>query len=135
MNPKVTVNNSTSSDIFIASDPNWDDQILTIDGVKQNTPFKLTSSGIVVVSVTYDIGTQKSSVRGTDDRYEMGIIFSASKDFDTDPDGYQLVIGKNGAGKLDVTDGGPEEATPSFNYRISDQNPESMLMTFISAIN
>lgn len=113
----VTVRNDTHQALFIDRDPNWDDQVLTIDGTPQEQIYSLTAGGSAVVGVTADYN-------------EMGVIFSTVQNYDSGDNGfYQLTIGPSDDGNLGVTDGGPN-GSPTVKYALSGQTPMSMTMTF-----
>jgi hypothetical protein len=111
----LTVKNDSSHVLFISGDPNWDDQVLTIDGTPQDQPFTLSVGSSASVTAGYT---------------EMGVMFSTVPDYDSGP-AYQLSIGPDpDTGNASVTDGnswGP----PPMKYTLSDQTPLSATMTFV----
>lgn len=116
----VTVKNDSSHDIYIDKDPNWDDQVLTIDGAPQESIYVLAPGSSAVVGITADYN-------------EMGVIFAGSKDYDYGPGSwmYQLSIGPDpDTGDQAVTDGEPS-GSPTVEYRLEDQEPLSMTMIFV----
>ena len=52
--PTVTVKNNASYDIFVSGDPNWDDQILLVNGEPIDRPYPLTPGSSIKVSVDWD---------------------------------------------------------------------------------
>lgn len=113
----VTVRNDTNQELFIDGDPNWDDQVLTIDGTPRERIYGLGTGSSAVVGITADYN-------------EMGVIFATSRNYDSDGSGfYQLTIGPSDDGNLGVTDGGPN-GSPTVQYTLADQAPLSMTMTF-----
>lgn len=113
----VTVKNDTSQELYIDGDPNWDDQVLTIDGTPQEQGYGLAAGSSAVAGITADFNV-------------MGVIFSTTENYDSDGNFYQLSIGPTDEGNLSVTDGGAN-GTPTVNYTLADQAPMSMTMTFI----
>lgn len=115
----VTVKNDASLDLYISGDPNWDDQVLTIDGEPQEQVCILHPGSSVVVGLTVDYN-------------EMGVIFASGDNYDYDPGIwlYQLTIGPGAGGNLTVTDGEPMK-DPTAHYTLADQEPLSMTMTFV----
>jgi hypothetical protein len=115
----VTAQNQTSNIVYIDRDPNWDDQVLTINGAPQMEIYALNPGASAVVGVDWDAT-------------EMGVIFATTKNYDYDGTGfYQLTIGQDGD-KLGITDGGPN-GTPTFTYTLQDQQSLSMTMVFADA--
>jgi hypothetical protein len=117
----VTVKNDASGIVYINGDPNWDDQVLTVDGNPQMEIYPLNPGGeTAVVGIEGDAG-------------EMGVIFSTTTNSDYDGSGfYQLTIGRGDTGMLDVTDGGPY-GSPTVSYTLHDRQPLSMTMVFVDA--
>lgn len=108
----VTVNNDSSQDLFIDGDPNWDDQVLTIDGTPQEQVYRLPPGASAAVGITADYN-------------EMGVMFGSGNDSWT----YQLSIGPDENGNQSVTDS-YIHGTPPVNYTVRDQAPLSMTMVF-----
>lgn len=122
--PVVRVANHSTHPVCIARDPNWDDQVLLIDG----SPAKHT------LCLSPDTRAEIGIALGTDtdpDAYLMGVIFSDGRDFDYgDAAAYQTTIGQNPeTGLLGITDQFTISA-PSQHYAISNQTQWSMGMTF-----
>ncbi|OHX10435.1 hypothetical protein [Chromobacterium sphagni] len=119
--PIVTVKNHSSRDIFIDGDPNWDDQVLLIDGQPQERIYLLASDQSVQISVDWD---------GQGNELMMGVIFADGPDYDYGGDGfYQLSIGQEPrSGNLGVTDGGGDAKV---QYTVGQQTPWTMTMDFI----
>jgi hypothetical protein len=116
----ITVTNSSSHGLYIDRDPNWDDQVLTIDGQPQYSIYLLKPGSSAVVGVTSDYAG-------------MGVIFATTENYDHDDQAfYQLEIGQNDAGDQDVIGGGPFN-TPTVSYTLQDQKPLSMTMVFTDA--
>jgi len=115
----VTVKNDSSYDIQIVGDPNWDDQVMTINGKRHEKPYDLKPGGSVVVGIAVDYN-------------QMGVDFT-TKDLDGGGSaGYNLEIGPNDAGNEDVTDSYPF-GNPAVKYTLHDQKPLSMAMVFVDA--
>lgn len=108
----VTVNNNASSDLFIDGDPNWDDQVLTINGEPRQEVYRLPAGSSAVVGITADYN-------------EMGVIFGGGNDGWS----YALSIGPDDAGNQSVTDSFVF-GTPPMSYTLQDQSPLSMTMVF-----
>jgi len=115
----VTVKNDSSHDIYVDGDPNWDDQVLTIDGQPQESIYLLGPGSSAVVGITADYN-------------EMGVIFAGAKNYDAGHTWmYQLSIGPDpDTGDQSVTDGGPS-GSPAVEYTLADQAPLSMTMNFV----
>lgn len=123
--PVVHVNNNTSRDLYIDHDPNWDDQVLLIDGEPIPDIYCLPANSSTKVSI--DMRGHKAK-----DEYLMGIIFSDGKNYDYGPAGaYQSSIGHDpNTGLLGVTD----ESTlknPAVRYTIENQTDWSVEMKFV----
>jgi hypothetical protein len=111
----VTVKNDSSHDLFIDGDPNWDDQVLTIDGTPHQKAYRLPAGSSAVVGITADYN-------------EMGVMFGSG----TGSWFYQLSIGPDDTGNQSVTDDSTE-GTPAVTYTLQDQAPLSMTMDFVDA--
>jgi hypothetical protein len=117
--PTVNVVNNASRAIFIDHDPNWDDQVLKIDGQPIHRAYSLSPGAAAKVSVDWD---------GAAEELMIGVIFS---DLADESDGYQLSIGQApSTGELDVTDG---DGQGRVTYTVKDQAPWSMTMDFVDA--
>ncbi|MET0332397.1 MAG: hypothetical protein ABW154_13320 [Dyella sp.] len=117
--PTVTVLNNASRDIFIDHDPNWDDQVLKVDGRPIHQAYTLNPGVAAKVSVDWN---------GAGEELMIGVIFSDKTD---ESDGYQLSIGQApSTGELDVTDG---DGQGRVKYTVKDQAPWSMTMDFVDA--
>ncbi|MBA8735697.1 hypothetical protein [Chromobacterium violaceum] len=116
----VTVKNHSSRNLYIDSDPNWDDQELLLDDKPLRRGYALEPDRAARISVDWV---------GAGNAYMMGVIFADGPDYDYGGDGfYQLTIGQNeDSGLLDVTDGGGEA---KIAYSIGQQTPWSMTMDF-----
>lgn len=123
--PVVTVKNNSSRDIFVDSDPNWDDQILQIDGKHLRSVYTLIQTAIIEISEHWD---------GPGNELMMGVIFADAANYDSGGVGfYQLSIGQESeTGNLGVTDT-YENAQPLVRYTLEDQTPWSMTMNFVDA--
>ncbi len=114
----VTVKNESDETMYIDRDPNWDDQVLTIDGKPQMEIYPLNPEAKAVVGVEGG---------GT----EMGVIFATSKGYDDDGSGfYQLTIGVDDSGTVGITDGGAN-GQPAVSYTLEDRRASSMTMLFV----
>jgi hypothetical protein len=124
--PVVTVKNNASRDIFVAGDPNWDDQELIIDGQVITETYTLTKGATITVSVNWE---------GPGEELMIGVIFAETKNYDHGGAGfYQLSVGQDPkTGNLGVTDGGPNGGKLDIRYTLSDQTPWSMKMDFTDA--
>lgn len=126
-NPVVHVVNHSSQELCIAHDPNWDDQVLLVDGQRSRSTLCLAPGVDTDVSV---------DLKGDDSPEEhlMGVIFTDGKDFTYgNAGGYQTTIGQHAdTGLLDVTD--PYTLrSPSVRYSLGNQTQWSMDMTFVDA--
>ncbi len=122
--PIVTAANHSTHEVFIAGDPNWDDQQLLINGQVATDVYTLATGQTATVSVAWD---------GAGDSSMMGVIFSQVKDYDGGRKFYQQEVGQvPETGNLGVTEEsifGP----PAFRYALSNQTPWSMTMNFTDA--
>ncbi len=117
----VTVRNQSSHDVYVDRDPNWDDQVLTFDGVPGEGIYLLAPGSSVVVGIT------------DDDYNQMGVIFAGAKNYEYPPGAwfYQLTIGPDpDTGDQSVTDS-YISGSPTVEYRLEDQEPLSMTMVFV----
>jgi phage gpG-like protein len=120
----VTVKNESEEILYIDGDPNWDDQVLTINGTPQKEIYGLNPGG-----------SSQAVVGVVGDSNEFGVIFATSRDSDSDGSGiYQLTIAPDDGGTLGVTDGGPS-GHPTVNYTLDDRKPLSMTMRFVDDDN
>jgi len=124
-NPVVTVKNHSTRDIFVDGDPNWDDQVLTINGKPTKKIYTLTPGSEITVSVHWDEAGAELM---------MGVIFADAANYDFGNVGfYQLSIGQETtSGNLGVTDENTN-GQPLVRYTVSDQEPWSMTMAFVDA--
>ncbi|HEV7506222.1 MAG TPA: hypothetical protein VGS07_15050 [Thermoanaerobaculia bacterium] len=125
-NPVVTAKNNTSRDLYVAGDPNWDDQQLMVNGNVITEPYTLTKGSTAMVSVGWE---------GPGEELMMGVIFSEAANYDGPGVGfYQLSVGQDPkTGNLAVTEGGPNGGTLHIQYTLSDQTPWTMKMDFTDA--
>ncbi|HVW50835.1 MAG TPA: hypothetical protein VHC91_10640 [Trinickia sp.] len=123
-NPIVRVTNLSTQEVCIERDPNWDDQVLTIDGAR--THHTLCLSPGVDANVSIDANGDAST-----DPNLMGVIFSDGKDVTYgNAGGYQTTIGHDAdSGLLAVTDEF-KLRSPSIQYSLGNQTQWSMDMTF-----
>jgi hypothetical protein len=115
----VTVKNNATIDIFVAGDPNWDDQELMVDGEVIAEPYTLSKGKTVAVSVNWDSAPAEEM---------MGVIFARAKNYERGAF-YQLAVGQDDTSNLAVT----VEYTHGeldFKYTLNNQAPWSMTMSF-----
>jgi len=125
-NPVITVNNNSSHDVYVDGDPNWDDQVLHINGKRVHSVYTLAQGLSIEVSVNWE---------GPGDELMLGVIFAdaAQYDYGSNVGFYQLSFGQAPAtGNLDVTDS-YINGEPQVQYSVADQTPWSMTMTFVDA--
>ncbi len=124
-NPVVTVSNQSTHNIYIDGDPNWDDQILKIDGKRSHGVYTLVPGAAVTVSVNWN---------GPGDDMMMGVIFADAANYDAGGIGfYQLAFGQDPeSGNLGVTDC-YVNATPQVAYSLQDQTPWTLTMPFVDS--
>ncbi len=125
--PVVHVTNHSTRDLFIARDPNWDDQVLLLDGKRLNRTHRVGPNESADVSVP--MGPNDGA-----EEYLMGVIFADGKDYDYgSAGGYQLSIGQHSeSGLLDVTDAYTLRS-PAMRYTMTDNTPWSVKMDFLDA--
>lgn len=123
--PVVTVNNQSTHDIYVDGDPNWDDQVLKIDGKRSRGVYTLAPGATITVSVEWS---------GPGDDMMMGVIFSDAANYDTGGVGfYQLSFGQDPeSGDLGVTDCNVN-ATPQVAYTLQDPTPWTLTMIFVDS--
>jgi hypothetical protein len=103
--PLVHVTNFCSRDLFIAPDPNWDDQVLLFDGERLTEARRLQAKQSATLSTP--MGPD-----GGGGEYLMGVIFADGIDYEYGAAGaYQIAIGQQ-----------PETGVRS-HRRIHDQAP------------
>jgi hypothetical protein len=125
--PVVHISNHSSRDVFIAPAPNWDDQVLLLDGRRLAGAHRLGLGESATLSV--QMGPQDQG-----NEHMMGVIFADGTDYDYGEAGaYQLSIGQNAeTGLLGVTD----EYTircPAVQYAATDRTAWSMNIAFVDA--
>jgi len=120
--PVVTVNNQSTHAIYVDGDPNWDDQILKIDGKRSHGVYTLASGATITVSVAWE---------GPGDDMMMGVIMADAANYDAGGVGfYQITFGQDPeSGNLGVTDC-YVNAQPQVSYVLQNQAPWSVTMTF-----
>lgn len=123
----VQVSNHASRDIFIRGDPNWDDQILMLDGRPKTTLHRLAPGHSAELAVP-------SEDNGTIDEYALGVIVADGRDFDYGSAGaYQTTIGRQPeTGWLGVTDESVINE-PAVRYSATSEGPRTMKMEFVDA--
>ena len=85
--PVVTVINNASHDIFVDGDPNWDDQVLKIDGVPVDSIYTLSPGSAIEISIDWDDASGSEMM--------MGVIFADAPNYDYGGDGFfQLSLGQ-----------------------------------------
>jgi hypothetical protein len=124
-NPVVTVKNNASRDIFVAGDPNWDDQQLIINDHVITEVFTLAKGATITVSVGWE---------GPGEMGMFGVVFAEAQIYDSPGVGmYQLTVGQDPkTGDLGITDDYSSGAL-HIKYALSDQTPWSMKMDFTDA--
>jgi hypothetical protein len=112
----LTVKNDSSHELFINRDPNWDDEVLTIDGTPQDQPFTLA------------VGSSAAVTAGGD---EMGVIVSTLPNYEFHGvTAYQLGIGPDSdSGNASITIENSWGA-PVVKYAFVDQKPLSATLDF-----
>ena len=125
--PVVNVTNHSTRDLYIDRDPNWDDQILLLDGQRLKRTHRLKPEESAAVSVPMDEGDKFGE-------YMMGVIFADGRHYDYGPGGfYQMSIGQHAeTGLLSVTDESSRK-DPAIRYTALEQTPLSMTIEFVDA--
>ena len=123
----VHVSNQSSRDIFICGDPNWDDQILILNGRPKARPYRLPPGRSAELFVP-------AEDNGEIDSHALGVIVADGKDFDYGSSGaYQATIGRQQeTGWLGVTDESVLNA-PAVRYSTTSEGSLSMKMEFVDA--
>ena len=88
--------NATSGDLIIDGDPNWDDQQLRIDGTIVNAPYTSPKGQSVAASV--------DGWGATGNENMMGIWYVGPDNNNENRNNFQMTIGQNSKGLMDVTD-------------------------------
>lgn len=119
------VSNQTSRDLFVASDPNWDDQALLVDGQSFDRAYRLAVKASADVSVNW----AEQDVPGEN---MMGVIVADGTDYDYgSAAAYQMTIGRRpDTGLLGVT----QESTlnePTVCHIDENATPSSVQMSFV----
>jgi hypothetical protein len=121
--PVVHVVNASAHALFIDHDPNWDDQILVVDGQPVDSIFHLPAGACAVLTVAADTSAAK-------DANLIGVIFSDGKHYDYGSAGsYQATIGHGADGLLGVTDQAIHRQ-PRIGYVLEAQTDWSMTLRF-----
>lgn len=119
MNPVLIVQSETSKDIYVSGDPNWDDQVLILNGSTDKGYALVTEDSPVTASVNWEFPP---------DRLMMGVLISEQKY--GDESAYQLTIGVNpDTGKMDVTEPG-SYGDPSIQYSITKRTEDTVTLLF-----
>src|SRR5437016_193930 len=121
--PVVTVKNHSSRDLFVDGDPNWDDQRLKLSGKVLGEVHTLAKGATIQLSVDWN-------AKG--DAQMMGVIFAEKKIYDHGVGFYQMTIGQDEEGRLDVTAPNPMNR-PHVKYTVEAQTPWTMTLTFHDA--
>lgn len=123
----VQLSNHTSRDIFIRGDPNWDDQILMLDGRPKTGLHRLAPGRSAELAVP-------AEGNGEIDEYALGVILADGRDFDYGSAGaYQMTIGRQPeTGLLGVTDESVINE-PAVRYSATSDGARAMRMEFVDA--
>ncbi|RKP51088.1 hypothetical protein [Trinickia fusca] len=121
----VHVSNQTSRDLFVAGDPNWDDQALLVDGQPFDRAYRLAAKASADISMNW-------AEQDTPGENMMGVIVADGTDYDYGSAGaYQMTIGRHPeTGLLGVT----QESTlndPTVRHVDANGTPWSMQMSFV----
>jgi hypothetical protein len=125
--PVLYVTNHSTRDVFIAGDPNWDDQVLMVNGERTKGVQRLAPEQSATVSVQW--GPHENG-----EEHMMGVIFADGRQYDYGPAGaYQMSIGQHAeTGLLGVTDEHVIKR-PAFEYATTNPTPWSMDVEFVDA--
>jgi len=117
-NPVMVVKSKTAKKVYVSGDPNWDDQVLILNGSTDES-YALVQEGHPVTA-SVDWGTNPP------DALMMGVLISEQKH--GDQSAYQLTIGVNpDTGKMDVTE--PYSyGDPGFKYSITDRTETTVTL-------
>jgi hypothetical protein len=121
----VRIGNESSRDIFISGDPNWDDQILILNGRPKAQPFRLPPGHSAELFVP-------AEDNGEIGAHALGVIVADGRDVDYgSAGGYQTTIGRQQeTGWLGITDESVLNA-PAVRYSTTREGPLSMKMDFV----
>lgn len=117
--------NATSGDLIIDGDPNWDDQQLRIDGILVHAPYTSPKGQSVAASV---------QGWGNDEGNEMmmGIWYVGPNNNNENQNSFQMTIGQNAKGLMDVTENYPL-APMTIKYTIIAQTKWDLVLKFEDA--
>lgn len=119
-NPVLVVESKTAKDIYVSGDPNWDDQVLIINGSTDVGYGRVTEGTPATVSVDWG--------ENPPDELMMGVIISEQKY--GNESAYQLSIGVDpDSGKMGVAE--PYSyGDPTIQYTARDQTSTSVTLVF-----
>lgn len=119
MNPILVVQSKTAKNVYVSGDPNWDDQVLILNGSTDEGYALATEGSPVTASVDWSYPP---------DRLMMGVLISEQKY--GDQSAYQLTIGVNpDTGKMDVTE--PDSyGDPGIQYSITERTEDTVTLLF-----
>ncbi len=125
--PILHVTNHSTRDVFVAGDPNWDDQQLMFNGQRINGARRLGPAQSATVSVPWD-----PHDKGEENM--VGVIFADGRSYTSGRAGaYQMSIGQQAdTGLLGVSDEHMIQS-PAFKYTTTSQTPWSMSVEFVDA--
>ena len=125
--PVVHVTNQANHPVCIARDPNWDDQVLLINGRPA------TRSLCLAPGTAANVGVRAGADAQPEENW-MGIIFAEATNFHYGQVGmYQTTFGQHpDTNLLSVTDE-HTSGTPAVRYSVANQTQWSMDMTFVDA--
>lgn len=121
--PVVHVVNASTHELFIDHDPNWDDQVLVVDGEPVDSIYRLPAGACAVVTIAAAISPAK-------DANLIGVVLSDGQHYDYGTAGfYQATIGHDENGLLGVTDE-LVHRQPRIGYALEARTDWSMTLRF-----
>jgi hypothetical protein len=125
--PVLHVTNHSTREIFIDRDPNWDDQILLLDGRRLNRAHCLGPEQSATVSLP-------KGGESEGNEHMMGVIVADGRDYDYGSAGaFQMSIGQNPETRLLAVTDEYTIKRPAIQYAATGQQAWSMNIEFIDA--
>ena len=125
--PLVTRNQSKDV-VFISDDPNWDDQILIVNGEELGGGTYPLAPGD-----SADITTNLIQEAPDEDGIELGVIFADNDNYDIEGRGYQEWVGQDpDTGLMSLRHAGDAEmGHPRFELKVLSQSRSTLQLSFL----
>jgi hypothetical protein len=125
--PVLHLTNHSTRDVFIARDPNWDDQVLLLDGQRLRSARRLRPDESATLSLPMPPGGRASEEM-------MGVIFADGPNYNYGSAGaYQMSIGQQPETSLLAVTDEYRIKRPAIEYLATRQQAWSMDIEFVDA--